>query len=213
MASNVFCVTPDTSIPELAQELSRRQISGAPVVDADGYLVGIVTEADLLLKAAGAPGGVPGLGMFFLGPHVRGIRRRIRRSGGRSVGEVMTTDVRTGAEDTTVRELAALMSRNDIGRIPIVRDGKVVGIVTRNDVLLVFARDQEEIRTAFIDALASRIDPSELHVSVSNGIISVTGTVERQSDVRLVEVVGLSLDGVVAVDTDGLRYQIADMSW
>jgi len=211
MAQDLIVLHRDMSIVEAARTLSHGRISGAPVVDDDGALVGILTEADLLLKAAGAPGGIPALEMFHLPPRAWRIRRRIRQAQGTTVGEVMTPKVITATEDASVREVAALMARHEVGRIPIVRDGRPVGIVTRNDVLLIFARRDHEIEREFRDALAERIDPAALEISVSDHCITVNGDVERQSDMRMLEVLGLSIDGVVGVDVAGVTFTISDL--
>lgn len=208
MSHPVITVRPDTPIPEIAKILTEHRISGAPVVDDQGRLVGIVTEADLLLKEAG-PGGLPKLA-FFLPAHSKEVQEQLRRYEGKVAADVMTQEVITATEETPLRELAALMIRDQINRIPILRDDQVVGIVSRNDVLKAFTRSNEmlhqEVRQTLVHDL--RIDPEPLGIQVKDGVVTILGQVERKSEVGLVEKVVRAIDGVVSVDVSGLTYDV-----
>ena len=134
MTANVITVTPETSVRELAELLGKHGISGVPVVDADNTLVGIVSEGDLLHRTE-------------TGTERRTARRRPRwldallsdhhvardylKSHGRAVGDVMTRDVITVADTTSLDEIADLLESERIRRVPVVRDGKLIGIVSR----------------------------------------------------------------------------------
>ena len=208
MTRDVITVHPDTPLREVASLLVSRHISGAPVVDQEGRLVGIVTEADLLTREAQpAPEARRGLLSF--------LWRDPRLRGGRVVRarEVMTREVVTGTEQTPARELARIMATRKINRIPIVRDGRVVGIVTRNDVLKVFARADAELVAEVRRVLAEElgIDLSRVAVEADSGTVRVRGEVDRASDVELVHRYVAMVDGVVAVDTAGLSYRVEDL--
>jgi CBS domain-containing protein len=191
-------------VPEVARLLVERHISGAPVVDETGRLVGIVTEADLLPKEAG-PAGLPLTAL--LGPEAPPeVREHLRRYRGRVVREVMTREVVTATEDTPVQQLAALMLRKQVNRIPIVRGERVVGIVTRNDVLRAFFRRDEELERAARETLQDlELDPGRLSIQAREGVLEVCGEVDSPEHARLVELVLRALDGVVDVEVSGLR--------
>jgi CBS domain-containing protein len=204
MTTPVYTTSPDTPVPEVARLLVKRRISGAPVVDEEGRLVGIVTEADLLPKEAG-PAGLPLTAL--LGPEAPPeVREHLRRYRGRVVREVMTREVVTATEDTPVQQLAALMLRKQVNRIPIVRGERVVGIVTRNDVLRAFFRRDEELERAARETLQDlELDPGRLSIQAREGVLEVCGEVDSPEHARLVELVLRALDGVVDVEVSGLR--------
>jgi len=204
MTTPVYTVRPETPVPEVVRLLVERHISGAPVVDETGRLVGIVTEADLLPKEAG-PAGLPLTAL--LGPEAPPeVREHLRRYRGRVVREVMTREVVTATEDTPVQQLAALMLRKQVNRIPIVRGERVVGIVTRNDVLRAFFRRDEELERAARETLQDlELDPGRLSIQAREGVLEVCGEVDSPEHARLVELVLRALDGVVDVEVSGLR--------
>ncbi|MDR7414972.1 MAG: CBS domain-containing protein [Armatimonadota bacterium] len=204
MTTPVYTVGPETPVPEVARLLVERHISGAPVVDETGRLVGIVTEADLLPKEAG-PAGLPLTAL--LGPEAPPeVREHLRRYRGRVVREVMTREVVTATEDTPVQQLAALMLRKRVNRIPIVRGERVVGIVTRNDVLRAFFRRDEDLERAAQETLRDlELDPGRLTIRAREGVLEIRGEVDSPEHARLVELVLRALDGVVDVDVSGIR--------
>lgn len=142
MTTNVITVTPDTTVQELAALLGNHGISGVPVVDAAGTLVGIVSEGDLMHRTE-------------TGTERRTERRRVRwldsvaserdlardyvKSHARAVGEIMTRDVITVAETTELDEVANLLETKRIKRVPVVRDGKLVGIISRANLVRALA--------------------------------------------------------------------------
>jgi CBS domain-containing protein len=142
MTTNVITVDPDTSVQALATLLSERGISGVPVVDKDSRLVGIVSEGDLLHRAE-------------TGTERRTQRRRSRwldtfaadqeaardyvKAHGRSVREIMTREVISVSDTTELADIATLLETKRIRRVPVVRDGKLVGIVSRANLVRALA--------------------------------------------------------------------------
>ena len=143
MTTNVITVGPDTSVQEVAKILSERNISGVPVVDAENRLVGIVSEGDLLHRVE-------------TGTERRAQRRRRSwwldtigsdeelardyvKSHGRTAKDVMTREVVTTSETTELAEIANLLESKRIKRVPVVRDGKLVGIVSRANLVRALA--------------------------------------------------------------------------
>lgn len=206
MTSPVVTVRPEMSVREAAQIMLDRHISGLPVTDAEDHLVGVITEADLLLKET-----LPKPAQPLLAWHGRSLwlERRVagfRKTEGRTVGEVMTRNVITASEETPVHELASLMVRSAVNRIPIVRDRTVVGIVTRNDVLKVFLRSDEQLKReaqAILDAFL--LFGEEVAVAVDRGVYVLRGLVgspgRRAALLRRL----WTVDGVVAIDDRELR--------
>jgi CBS domain-containing protein len=208
MTSPVITLRPGTPLREAAEVFLRHHISGAPVVDETGRLVGIVTEADLLRREAQP---MPEARRGFLSFLWRDVQLRAGRTV--RVEEVMTREVITATEDTPVRELARRMLLRRVNRIPVVREGKVVGIVTRADVLKAFVRPDLELVQAVRRVLAEElgVDLSRVVVEAEAGAVRIRGEVERASDVELVHRYVATVDGVVSVDTAELRYRVEDL--
>src|SRR6266850_6959414 len=149
MTTNVITVEPETSVQALATLLSERAISGVPVVDRDNRLVGIATEGDLLHRAE-------------TGTERRTERRRRRwldafatdqeaardyvKSHGRKVGEIMTREVISVSDTTDLADIATLLETRRIKRVPVLRDGKLAGIVSRGEPRAGAGDDQERAR-------------------------------------------------------------------
>ncbi len=163
MTSPAVTVRPDTPVAEAARIMAQRRISGLPVVDEDGRLVGIVTEADLLLKEAG-PGGAPLAGL----------------PPGGSAARVVAAE-----EETPLHQVAALMARKNVNRVPIVRGGRVVGIVSRNDVLKAFLVDDEELARRVVETLRElQLPEGKVQVEVRHGVARLRGQLDTADEVR-----------------------------
>jgi CBS domain-containing protein len=214
MTSPVITVGPDTPFRNVAAIMLDRGISGVPVVDDDGRLLGIVTEADLLYKEE-VPQPQPAL-IPWHGSSLRleRIVDRHKKATGLTVGELMTENVVTATEETSAHELAHLMLTRGINRIPIVRAGRVVGIVTRADVLKLFTRSDEALLITVKETLTHDlwIDPKGLTITCINGLVTIAGEVDRHTDRDLVIRWIKTIDGVVGVNADRLDYRIDDLA-
>ena len=214
MSSPVITVSPDTPFGDIVAIMLQHRISGLPVVDEGGRLVGIVTEADLLLKEEeprAQPGLIPWHGSSL---RLERIRDRHRKAEGTTAGVLMTENVVSMTEDATAHHLAHLMLARDVNRIPIVRDGRVVGIVTRADILKVFTRGDEALLKVVREALARDlwIDPKALSVTCVNGAVTVSGELDRRSDRDLLIRWVKAIDGVVDVNADQLEFRVDDLA-
>jgi CBS domain-containing protein len=139
MTTNIHTVPEDTSLEEIAKLLAAHHISGVPVVDAEGNLVGIVSEADLIDEHK-RDAHIPRVALYGLFTIPEEALKKAFDGGKRlKARDVMTKRVITDTEDRPVHELADLMMKRRINRVPIVRDGKVVGIVTRGDLVRAMA--------------------------------------------------------------------------
>ncbi|MFJ6479769.1 MULTISPECIES: CBS domain-containing protein [unclassified Streptomyces] len=187
MTDEVVAVVSATSFKDVAKLLAQHDISGLPVVDDEDRVVGVVSESDLLIRQ-----GTP------VAPHTEASSLAEV-----TAGEVMSTPAVTVDAEETAADAARLMTRRNVERLPVVdEEGRLVGIVTRRDLLRLFLRPDAEIRRRVIDEVLRdvfdvRADAVEVHVL--DGVVTLSGAVDRQSRVpvlvRLVE----RLDGVVAV--------------
>lgn len=207
MTSSVATVAPDAPFKVVVEQLTRRGVSGLPVVDEDGTLVGIVTEGDLLAKEA------------------YGARRRRRRvlglvtdvlagrdtlqlskAAGLTAADIMTEHVITAGPEEDVRIAARRMLETGVKRLPVVDEShRVVGIIARADLLRVFERTDEALEAA-ISRLVERclfVPPeADVDVKVSDGVVTLSGFVNRQSDVRVLGAIVAAVDGVVGMTND-----------
>lgn len=137
MQRDVKTVGPDATVRQVAEILADAAYSGLPVVDDDGNLVGVVTEADLLMRAKrlNLPSFFPFIGGIILLEPPDRFEAELRKATGALVKEVMTTDVVTVTEDTPLHELATIMIDKKVNRLPVVDGRKLVGIVTRDDLI------------------------------------------------------------------------------
>ena len=207
MTHRVITVTPATPLRDAVRLMLAHRISGLPVVDDSGRLVGIVTEADLLLKEAKPHPQPPVLEWFGRSLWLERWVSPARKAEGQTVGEVMTHNVVTADEQTPVEELAARMIRYRVNRLPIVRDGAVVAIVTRADVLKVFLRSDETLTAQCRRLVGEFILPTEdVGVDVDRGVVHVRGRVASPG--RRSELLQLlwTVDGVIAVDDRDLLH-------
>jgi CBS domain-containing protein len=137
MTTDVITVDPDSTVRALAGLLAERGISGAPVVDSTGRLVGIITEGDLLHRAeiGTARRHRVRRRSWWLDHFASDLARDYVKSHGRTVNDIMTRDVVTVAEDTELAEVAALLETKRIKRVPVMREGKIVGIISRANIV------------------------------------------------------------------------------
>lgn len=137
MTSDVITVSPNDKIEDVAQILLDRKISGVPVVDGEGRLVGMITEKDLMVRASELK--VPFYltlfdSIIFLENPIR-FNNEVKKYTATRVKEAMTARVVTVEDDSPVPRIVEIMQDKEINRVPVVKQGKLVGIITRNDVM------------------------------------------------------------------------------
>jgi CBS domain-containing protein len=142
MTTDVITVKPDTTVGELADILGKNKISGVPVVDGQGRVLGMVSEADIILQDADLhfPYYVQFLEMVIYLQSVHKFEERVRKSIGSKVSEIMTEEVVSVAPEETVREVETLMADRNVNRLPVMENGQLVGIVTRGDIVRAIAQ-------------------------------------------------------------------------
>jgi CBS domain-containing protein len=213
MTSPVLTIGPDATVRDAAWTMLTHRISALPVLDGQGRLVGIVSEGDLLRRAeTGTQRRRSWWGMFGLGSEL--LAAEFVKSHGRTVADVMSRNVVTAREDTPAPEIARLMETHGIKRVPIVADGKLVGIVSRADFLTALAGVQQAATAANGDDAALRaaiiarlgrmpwIQPSIVNVAVRDGVVELTGLADSHAQRRAVRIVVETMQGVRAVHDD-----------
>ncbi|MGE5454269.1 MAG: CBS domain-containing protein [Methylocystaceae bacterium] len=137
MTHEVIMVSPEENVNSVMKMLIDNKISGVPVVDEEKHLLGVVTEKDLMIKAKElkVPFYLTVFDSIIYLENPNKFKEEMKKYTGSRVKDVMTTRVVTAEEDTAVSDIVELFTEYNINRVPIVRRGKVIGIVTRNDVL------------------------------------------------------------------------------
>ena len=199
MSRDVISVAPDTSLKDVAALLVERGISGVPVIDRDRAVVGVVSEADILIKERGS---VARHGRL-LGWLLEGGTADDDKLAARTAGEAMTAPALTVGSRAPVAAAARLMTEKGIKRLPVVNSKDVlVGIVTRSDLVKAFARSDEEIAREIREDVVLRtlwIDGEAPYVRVDGGDVTLSGELERRSDVELLPGLVARVPGVVSV--------------
>jgi predicted transcriptional regulator len=188
----------------------QNDISGLPVLDADGTLRGMITEGDLLRRAETATQRRrPRWLEFFVGPGR--LAEEYVQAHGRKVSEIMTVDPVAVTEGTPLEEVVTLMEKRRIKRVPVVRDGKVVGIVSRANLLHALARvageakpasaDDQTIRARLMAELGKeRWAPlAALEIIVRDGVVDLWGTITDERNRQALIVAAENIDGVKTV--------------
>ena len=190
-------VSETASFREIATKLRDCRVSAFPVLDAHGKVTGVVSEADLLVKEAvlAEPGGVAGL--------LAGLLHRAAqaKAGGVTAADLMTSPAVTISPDDTVEHAARLMYDRKVKRLPVVdQAGRLVGIISRTDILAVFDRTDAEIREEIMtQVIAGRSEPSQYSVIVKDGVVTLEGNPETVAIGRDLIARSHHVQGVVAV--------------
>lgn len=141
MQTEVITVGPETTVRDLADILAEHKISGVPVIDEERRVVGMVSEADIILQDADLhfPYYIHFLDSVIYLESMGKFRERFRKAFGAKAADIMSTDVVTVSPDATVRQAATLMADNKVNRLPVTEVLRLVGIVTRGDVVRAIA--------------------------------------------------------------------------
>jgi CBS domain-containing protein len=205
MTAPVTSIEPDMPLAQAVEVMLRERISGLPVIKNDGTLVGILSEGDLLRRAElGSIRKPRWIELLFSGGR---LAERYAHDHGRKVREVMTTEVRTLGETADLNEAIELMQRHRIKRLPVVVDGRVVGIVTRADILRALASvlpqlepplSDATIRERILDELKAQpwAPLATLSVDVRGGIVTYKGSITEYGVRDALRVVAENVPGV-----------------
>jgi len=137
MTTNVITVRKDTSVKELAEILWKNKISGAPVLDENGDLVSVVTESDLIdqRKKVHIPTMISILDSVIFLESSKKTEKEIKKMAGNTVQDICTTELTAVSEDTALEEIATIMSEKRLHTLPVLRDGKLIGVIGKSDII------------------------------------------------------------------------------
>jgi CBS domain-containing protein len=207
MTTEVVTVEPETSLKEAALALARNGISGVPVVGPAGEVLGVLSEADVIAKERTEPkkGGIL---KWLVDPADPWLQDRFEAT---TAGEAMSAPAITITPDRPVSAAAAAMLDEGVNRLPVVDDdGRLVGLVSRGDLVKSFVRSDEEIRTEIEEAVVRRIlwlDGATVQVKVDKGVVALGGQVETEQDAQLLETFARRVPGVVSV-TSSVKWRV-----
>jgi CBS domain-containing protein len=206
MTPQVITVGPETAVTDAAQLMLRHHISGLPVVDAGGHLIGIVSEGDFLRRAESGTQHRRGRWLSYLA----GARRaavEFAHENGRRVGDIMTPNPLTIAEDTPLDDVVQLMESRNVKRLPVMRKDQLVGIIARSDFLIAVASmahqlpdlsaGDDQLRREVLAALQTAPwRPCRLNVTVRDGVASLHGIVRKESARKAAVIAAENVPGV-----------------
>jgi CBS domain-containing protein len=209
MTRDVITVRPETSVKDVAQILLSHRISAVPVTSADGALIGIVSEGDLLRRAETGTERPKSWWLDLIASPEQRASEYVK-SHATHVRDVMTAKVVTIDEDTPAAEIATLLEERKIKRAPVTKDGRVVGIVSRADLLRGIATaklDQaapgdDAIRAAIVKRLRDEAGVRDwlMNVTVANGVVHLWGGVRSEAERRAAHVAAETAPGVCEVE-------------
>lgn len=212
MVSNVITVGANATVRDVATTLLKNRISAVPVVGEHGELLGIVSEGDLMQRVEAGTEGHRSWWLEALMPNQE-LAAEFVRSHARKVTDIMTRPVVTAKPDTSISEIASLLEKNGIKRVPIVKDEQIVGIVSRANLLQALASTPKEAPAAPAvddETLRAKVEaqlkaqrwtsPWLLNVIVHDGIVELWGIVDSQVEKKAARVAAEEIPGVRAVN-------------
>jgi CBS domain-containing protein len=216
MVSDVITVKPDDTVQDVAGLLVVNCISAVPVVDESGSIVGIVSEGDLLRRVENRTAHErPWWLKLLMGREL--LAAEFIREYGRKVADVMTREVISAEPDTPIADIASLLERHRIKRVPIIQDGKIVGILSRANLIqaLAVCRNKSlepqtvadaELRDKLISRLKAEpwVRPSLVNVTVADGMVDLWGIVDSPTEKQALRVAVEVTPGVKAVNDNVL---------
>jgi len=200
MTSEVATVTPTMSLRDAAALLAAKGISGVPVLNTESEVVGVLSEADIVVKAGGEVARNRLLG-WLLESNLD-LDDKIRAE---TVDDAMTAPPVTISSKRPVHEAARLMVAENVNRLPVVDKGKLVGIITRADIVRAFTRSDTELVDEIRGDILRRtfwLEPGRVTVNVVDGHVTLRGEVETETDQELLPHFVARVPGVISVDAD-----------
>jgi CBS domain-containing protein len=212
MTTNVVTIQPDMGVPEIARLLLKHRISAIPVVDADQRVLGIVSEGDLMRRAETDTETRHSWWLEAISTTEDRAGEYIKTHG-RKAGDVMSRDVVAVTEDTPLHEIAGLLEKHHIKRVPVTRDGRLIGIVSRANLLHGLAAkgaesiaprsaDDQTIREKLLHVLSKELGlhMAMINVIVNDGVVQLWGLVGSGTEKKAAQVSAENIPGVKAVE-------------
>lgn len=207
MTREVVTVSPEAPLRDAAELLAEHHVAGLPVCAADGVVVGLLSEGDVVRVEQGMPHGKSRLALLF-------GRTNGDRAHARTVAEAMSAPAITIEPAADISEAARLMIARTVHRLPVVEGGRLVGILARADLVRAFCRPDEELERELVqDVLLDTlwIVPEQITVEVHGGVAHLAGELETRTEAQLAERVARRVPGIVEVVSD-LTYRSDDLA-
>ena len=213
MVRDVVTAAPQDQVGSVVKMLFEKDISAVPVVDSERHVIGIVSEADLMRREELGTARHRAWWLEALTPGAT-LAGEFAKSHGRLVSEVMTTDVVAATEDTPLDEIAGLFERHRIKRVPILREGRLVGIVSRSNLIQALASlkmtageapdADRQIRTVLLEQLGQQswTDFGSRNVTVSDGVVHMWGLVGSPAERKALVALAENVSGVQRVSDE-----------
>jgi CBS domain-containing protein len=198
MTKDVVSVRPAASLREAAALLVEHRVSGLPVVRGS-EVVGVLSEADIVAKTSGGTDH-GGLLSWLFDPEPLE-----HRTSAQTVSEAMSTPPITITATRPVHEAARKMITEGVNRLPVIEDGKLVGILTRADIVRAFTRGDSELAAEINDDILRRtfwVEPGRVAVTVADGRVTLKGEVDTEADTEMLPIFVSRVPGVVAVHAE-----------
>ena len=213
MVRDVVTASPDEDVDQVVELLAKHDASTLPVVDTDGNVVGMIGDLDLMRR--------PEIGtekhhpwwMEAMTPASK-LAGEFAKSHGRRVSEVMSTHVISASEDTPLGDIASLLEKHRIKRVPILRDGKLVGMVSRSNLIQALAsshggphdaaESDRDIRSILLTQLGEQdwTDFGSRNVIVTDGVVHLWGLVGSEEERKALTALAEGVPGVVGVSDE-----------
>lgn len=217
MTTDVITVAPETGVREIASLMLKHRISAVPVVDANQQVIGIVSEGDLMRREENetSPRSSWWVNMFF---SATDNTERYIKTHGRKASEIMSRDVVSVVEETPLHEIARLLEKHHIKRVPVTRDGRLTGLVSRANLLHGLTAkgakvgepgsvDDRSIRENLLHELSDKIglNTGRLNVTVQNGVVQLWGAIDTDKEKQAAQIAAENTPGVLAVENNLAR--------
>ena len=199
MTHSVETISPSASLKDAADLFDRRGIGGAPVIDVEGGVIGVLTDKDIVLKDRGSA--LPGFWRRLLQPGAAAADAAKVQA--RTVADAMSTPAITASARWSLADVADVMIEHDVNRLPVLENDRVVGIITRRDLVKAFARGDDEIEREIRDEAFVGLDLQEqIAVEVQDGSVTLRGEVDSKYDAEVLPRIVRRVPGVVEVDSE-----------
>jgi CBS domain-containing protein len=211
MTENVLMIGPAAPLKDVAKILVEYKVSGLPVCDIEGHVVGVISEGDILYKEHDPTDGHVGGPLAWIvdgSPNLRGVAK----AQALTAGEAMTSPAVTIPSYESVAQAARIMCERRVNRLPVVKEGKLVGIVTRADLVRAFTRTDAEVERELREDVLARtmwVEPGRVELEVRNGVVTLTGRLQTRTDAELLDRLAARVPGVRSVESD-VRWEIDD---
>jgi CBS domain-containing protein len=220
MTAGVITIEPDADVKTAAKTMLAKGISALPVVDKNGKLVGIISEGDLIRRTEAGTEAKASWWLRLLSDNET-LASKFVKAHGMRVADVMSGDVITATPDTSLAEIAGLLEKNRIKRVPIMKDGKPVGVVSRANLLQALASAKPAFEgaakvsdNALRDGIMKRLwdqpwaHPGMINVIVTGGVVDLWGTVSSETERKALNILVSETPGVTAVNDHLSKQQL-----